>query len=92
MTEDHLSTLLTLAEAKKDNKGWQNTAEGRHVTLYISHDGGTLTVGRVEALKRDGELLTLRTVKGETFVVALSDAFAGHVEATSKQSRRAGFA
>jgi len=92
MTEDHLSALLAVAEAKKDNKGWHNTAEGHLVTLYVSHDGGTLTVGRVEAVKRDGDLLTLRTVKGETFVVSQSDAFAGHVEATSKQSRRAGFA
>ncbi len=92
MTEDHLSALLGLAEAKKDNKGWHNTGEGRHITFYVGHEGGTLTIGRVEAVKRDGDLAVLRTVKGETFVVALVDAFAGHVEAAPKQARKAGFA
>jgi hypothetical protein len=92
MTDDHLSALIALCEAgKKDKEGWFHLPEGRHLTLYAAFNGASLSVGKVAELKRDGELVVARTVKGETYMLALSDVFAGAVEASAAQSRKAGF-
>ncbi len=92
MTDDHLSALLALCEAgKKDKEGWFHLPEGRHLTLYAAFNGASLSVSRVADLKRDGELVMARTVKGETYMLAISDLFAGAVEASPAQSRKAGF-
>lgn len=92
MTDEHLSALLALAEGKEDEAGWFTPADGRHLTLYLAHAGASLSVSRVDGLKRQGSLLVLRTVKGESYVVDSSQVFAGHVDAASKQTRKAGFA
>jgi hypothetical protein len=92
MTEEHLSSLLAVAEAgKKDKDGWLALPEGRHITFYCAYNGASLSVSRVSHLSREGELISARTVKGETFVLALSDIFAGAVEAPAGTSRKAGF-
>ncbi|MBK7582349.1 MAG: hypothetical protein IPI67_19350 [Myxococcales bacterium] len=92
MTEDHLSALLAACEAgKKDKEGWFHLPEGHHLTLYAAFNGAALNVARVAQLKRDGDLVHARTVKGETYVLSLSDLFAGAIEAAAGQARKAGF-
>jgi hypothetical protein len=91
MTVDHLNAIIKAAEAKKDEKGWWATQEGRHVTLYAASGGSSLTVSRVEALRIDGVLVSARTVRGEEYLLALEDLFAGAVEPQAQGGRRAGF-
>ena len=91
MTEDHLGSLLLLADAKKDKDGWSTLPEGRHVTLYAAFNGASLSVSKIAAIKRSGELLQARTAKGETYVIATSDVYAGSVEAPTATARKAGF-
>ncbi len=91
MTDDHLSALIAAAEAKKEKDGFYSLPEGRHLTLYAAFNGANLNVSRVSSLKRDGELVLVRTTKGETFILALADLFAGSVEAPSTSTRKAGF-
>lgn len=91
MTDDHLGALLSTSEAKKDKEGWFNLPEGRHLTLHAAFNGASLSVGRVTSIKRDGELIQARTVKGETYILALTDLYAGAVEAPASGSRKAGF-
>jgi hypothetical protein len=45
----------------------------------------------VQSLKHDGTLLHARTVKGEHYIVALVDAFAGSVDAPPSSTKKAGF-
>lgn len=91
MTEEHLTAVVAAAEAKKNNQGFWATQEGRHITLYVSANGTSLTVSRVEALKLEGHLLRAKTVRGEMFVLAVEDVFAAAVEPEAQGGRRAGF-
>ena len=92
MTEEHLTALLSAAEAKKDDKGWVGAADGRLFTFYVAYGGAGLTVGRVEAIKVDGKLVHARTNRGELYLLALSDVYAGAIEGPTATSRKAGFA
>lgn len=91
MTEEHLTALLKTSEAKKDPEGWFALSEGRTLSLYLGNNGVSLTITKVEALKTEGSLLRARTARGETFVLAAEDVFAGAVEGNKSGSRRAGF-
>ncbi|HVU02166.1 MAG TPA: hypothetical protein VHE30_10450 [Polyangiaceae bacterium] len=91
MTEEHFTAIVQAAEAKKDDKGWFATQEGRHITLYVSAEGSSLTVSRVEALRLDGGFVKARSVRGEVYILALEDVFAGAVEPQPQGGRRAGF-
>lgn len=91
MTQEHLSALCAAGEAKKNDQGFLELSEGRSLTLYVASGGSTLSISRVEALKLDGTLLHARTVKGEHYVVALADAFAGSVDAPPSSAKKAGF-
>ncbi len=91
MTSEHLALLLTAAEAKKDDKGWSRVKEGHHITLHVANNGASLAVSRVEAVKVEGVLLKTRTTKGELYVLAMEDVFAGAVEEAASSSRKAGF-
>lgn len=92
MTQEHLTAIIGAAEATKDILGWWALPEGRHATLYASSQGASLTMGKIDALKLEGPLLQARTTRGEVYVVALQDVFAGQVEPQPKGARRAGFA
>lgn len=61
------------------------------LTLHVSHDGVGLTVGRVAALKLEGELVLARNTKGDQYVLSLDDLFAASVEGPKERSRQAGF-
>jgi hypothetical protein len=91
MTPEHLTALLSASEAKKNDDGWVTLPEGRGLTLYVGAAGATLTVPRVQALKVEGTLVHARTNKGEHFIVALVDAYAGSIDAPSGVAKKAGF-
>jgi hypothetical protein len=91
MTHEHLAALLTAGEATKNADGWMTLPDTRTMTLYIAAGNSTLSIGRVQALRHDGALLHSRTSKGEMFIVALEDAYAGSVEAPSGVAKKAGF-
>ncbi|MGC4094758.1 MAG: hypothetical protein QM756_43935 [Polyangiaceae bacterium] len=92
MTEEHLTALLTTAEAKRDDQGFTRPAEGRTLTLYVVSGSASLTVSKVEALLVEKGLLKARTTKGETFIVELKDVYAGAVDSNGASVRKAGFA
>jgi hypothetical protein len=91
MTQEHLQALFAAAQAKKTEQGWMALPDGRAVTLYVAADGATLTISRVRALKLEGPLVHAETHKGEHYVVALEDAYAGSVEAPAAATKKAGF-
>ncbi|MCC6554062.1 MAG: hypothetical protein IT372_13725 [Polyangiaceae bacterium] len=93
MTEEILRAALDAAEAKTDKDGWAELPEGQTMTLYAAHDGVSLNVTKVEALKMAQGLLRARSVKGETFLLALTDVFAAALDGAGRQgqSRKAGF-
>lgn len=92
MTGQQIEAILKQASAKADKEGFLVLAEGAALTLYVSHDGASLTVPKVEAIRVDGELVHARTAKRETFCMAQTDVFALSLEAASGQpARRAGF-
>ena len=56
MTQEHLSALCAAGEAKKNDQGFLEFAEGRSLTLYVASGGSTLSISRVQSLKQDGTL------------------------------------
>jgi hypothetical protein len=92
MTGDNLEAILKSAQAKGDKDGFVVLPEGAALTLYAAHDGVSLTVSRVEAVKIDGELVYARTSRREIFALGRSDLFAVALEgAVGAPARRAGF-
>lgn len=92
MTEEHLTALLSAAEAKKDDKGWVSAPDGRLFTLYVANGGAGLTVSRVEAMRIDNQLVHARTNRGELYLLAIVDVYAGAIEGPTATARKAGFA
>jgi hypothetical protein len=94
MTGDHLDAILKVAGAKNDKDGWLTLPDGSTMTLHVAHDGASMTVSRIEAVRQEGDLVYARNPKRELFVVVRSDVFAVALEADSiagKVVRRAGF-
>ncbi len=64
------------------------------MTLHVAHEGASMTVSRIEALRQDGELVFARNPKRELFALVRSDVFAIALEGepvAGKAARRAGF-
>jgi hypothetical protein len=94
MTGEHLDAVLKLAGVKNDKDGWSALPEGGLITLHVAHDGASMTISRIDAIKQDGELLFARNPKREIFAVVKSDVYAVAIDAESaagKVVRRAGF-
>jgi hypothetical protein len=94
MTGEHLEAILKLAGAKTDKDGWSTLPEGGAMTLHVAHDGASMTVSRIDALKHDGELLYARNPRRELFCLARTDVYAVALEgeaSAGKVVRRAGF-
>jgi hypothetical protein len=92
MTQEHWAALIEASGAKKDDKGYFAPPEGKLLTLYVTYGSSTLSVQRIEAVRQEQALIHARTKKGELFVLALADVFAGAVEETQGASqRKAGF-
>lgn len=92
MTHDMLKTVLASADTKEED-GWSLLPSGRLLSLYAAHDGVSLTVQKIEAVRLAHGLLHARNNKGETFLLALEDLFAAAFDASSesKPVRKAGF-
>jgi len=92
MTDEMLRTVVEVAGAKFDEQGVAAMAERQTLTLYLAHDGATLSVGRVVRLALRGHVLKAEDDQGEVFVLALEDAFAASIAGPSgSSSRKAGF-
>ena len=94
MTGEHLDAILKVAGAKGEKDGWHSLPEGSAMTLHVAHDGASMTVSRIDAVKQDGELVYARNPRRELFVLVRSDVFAVALEGESnvgKVTRRAGF-
>jgi hypothetical protein len=91
MTHEHLAALIAAGEAKKSTDSWMTLPEGRSLTIYVAAGTSTLTIARVQAVRHDGALLHARTTKGEHFVLALEDAYAGSLDAPASVGKKAGF-
>jgi hypothetical protein len=94
MTGDHLDAILKVSGAKADKEGWCALPEGGTMTIHVAHDGASMTIPRVDAVKQDGELLYARNPKREMFAVVRGDIYAVALETDAgagRVVRRAGF-
>jgi hypothetical protein len=94
MTGEHLDAILKVSGAKGDKEGWYSFPDGGTMTLHVAHDGASMTVPRVEAIRQDGDLVYARNPRREIFVVVRSDVYAVALEGDAgagKVVRRAGF-
>jgi hypothetical protein len=92
MTHDMLKTVLASADTREED-GWSLLPNGRLLSLYAAHDGVSLTVQKIEAVRLAHGLIHARSHKGEIFLLALEDVFAAAFDAgaESKAARKAGF-
>jgi hypothetical protein len=94
MTGDNLDAIFKMAGGKSDKEGWVGLPEACTLTLHVAHDGASMTVSRVDAIKQDGDLVYARNPKREIFALVRSDIFAVALEgegSPGKSLRRAGF-
>jgi hypothetical protein len=93
MTGEHLDAILKTAHATKDKEGWLALPEGATMTIYVAHDGASLSVSRVEAVRTEGEIVYARTPKRELYALARTDVYAVGFDGTAagQPARRAGF-
>lgn len=95
MTPEHLETILKYAQAKEDAKekdGFRVMPEGTTLTFHVSHGGAAMSMPRVEAIRREGELLWAKTGKKETCALMISDVFAVLIDGQpGAPPRRPGF-
>src|ERR1700733_2944789 len=70
MTPEHFDVILKNAQAKPaagaEKDGFLSLPEGKMLSFYVAHEGASMSVSRVEAVKLDGELVFARTTKRET--------------------------
>jgi hypothetical protein len=92
MVGDSLTAIFEKAQAKADKDGLLVLPEGTTATLYASHNGVGLTVSKVDAIRKEGDMIHARTAKKETYVVEIGDLFAVALEGNQgSPARRAGF-
>ncbi len=91
MTNEHLSAILAAADAKAASDGWSSVDGDRTLTLYVASGSTSMNVTKVEAVRREGDLVYARSQRGEVYVLALADVYAGSVEAPKAAARTAGF-
>ena len=92
MTEAMLKAILTASETSLKD-GFAELPGGRTLTLYVAHDGVSMSVGKVASLRVNDEILEARSNKGELYVLNLSDVFAASVSGSQEagKGRKAGF-
>lgn len=91
MTNEVFQSVLKLCEASQKD-GWQQLPEGRQLTVHLASGGVGLTISRITRVRTEGPQVEVRTLRDETFVFVLPDAFACAYEDSGSKSRRAGFA
>lgn len=91
MTPEHLETVLKYTQAKEEKDGFRTLPEGTTLTLHVAHEGSSMAMSRVEAVRREGDLLWARSGKKAIYAVVATDVFAVLVEGLGTPVRRAGF-
>jgi hypothetical protein len=92
MTPEHLESILKHTQAKEEKDGFRIMPEGTTLTLHVSHGGAGMSMPRVDAIRREGELLWARNGKKDVCAVATADVFAILIEGQpGSPVRRAGF-
>ncbi|NUQ74801.1 MAG: hypothetical protein HUU21_14715 [Polyangiaceae bacterium] len=96
MTEEMLRTVLETAEAKadkSDKEGWATLPEGRSLTFYVAHNGASLTVSKISAVRVAQGIVRAKSAKGQLFVIGVQDIFAAALDGAGEPSavRKTGF-
>ena len=76
MTQEQLDAILKQLSAKLDKDGWWAMPEHTLLTLHVAHDGASLSVPRIEALRVEGAIVTARTPRNELHCIVRDDVFA----------------
>lgn len=91
MTRNEIEAILKSSGAKQDKEGGFALPDGSNLTIHVAHDGASLSFGKLESVRFDGELLYARSAK-QTIAIVVSDVFAVAIDGASGQARRpAGF-
>lgn len=95
MTPEHLESIFKFAQAKEeksDKEGYRTLPEGTTLTFHVAHGGAAMAMPRIEAVRREGDLVWAKNGKKETCVVMVADVFAVLVDGQpGAPARRAGF-
>ena len=92
MTQEQLEAVLKQLSAKLDKEGWWTTPEGSLLTLHVAHGGASLAVSRIESVRIDGALVTMRTYRKEMHCFSRDDVFAVASDGGGgEKGRRPGF-
>jgi len=91
MSEELVRALLETAAAETDGDGFSLPSEGRSLNLHFAHDGVSLVIGRVVAVRLAPPFIVARSAQGEETVAALADLYAGSIEGKKGPGRKAGF-
>lgn len=91
MTREQIEQVLKSSQAKSDKENGYALPDGSTITFHLAHEGASLSFGKLETVKFDGDLLFAKSAK-QTFVLVTNDVFAVAVEGGGGQARRpAGF-
>lgn len=94
MNQEIFRQMLQLCEASNpESQEFCEFAPKVTATLYAACNGVGLTIPSIEAVALRDNIVQARTVKGDLYVVQLSEIFAVHIEgkAQPKTQRKAGF-
>jgi len=92
MTREQIESILKTSGSKQEKDGTYALSEGSNVTFHIAHDGASVSVQKIEAVKFDGELVYAKSPK-QTVAVVITDVFAIGVDGVAgvPARRPAGF-
>lgn len=90
MNDLHLKALLDAAHVTQEDD-WSVASEDRTLTFHVASGGVGLNIAKVTRVRVDSGLLFAENLRGELFVLSLSDVFAGSVEGGPTHGRKAGF-
>ncbi len=92
MTAEQLDAILKELGAKPDKDGFVAMPEGALLTLHVAHDGVSLAVTRVEAVRFESGIVYARTPRREVHAFAREDVYAVASDGGGSQTtRRPGF-
>ncbi len=91
MSEELVRALLDTAAAETDQDGFFVPSEGRSLNLHFAHDGVSLVIGRIVAVRLTPPFMVARSSQGEETIVAIADCYAGSIEGKKGPGRKAGF-
>lgn len=91
MTRDDLTAAMKHLSLKSDKDGSFAAPEGATLSIHGAHEGASIVVPRIDAVRVDGDLLVARAAR-QVVVVPLRAVFAVAMEGGTHSVRRpAGF-